>query len=676
MMKTGNDFLREPGKQMATSHALEDLSRRIVSGYPILVTYTLEERRWERELKNLADEMGLGFTTWSLTAGTNSKGQLSEADPVKFFEEIVQNYEPGHLFLIKDLHRSFDDFRVVRRLRDLIQTLIEQRKTLILIGPNEEVPVEISKDVAILDLPMPGVEEFRELIQSVIADDSGQITVQPTAKQVDSLVNAVLGLTIEEARKALVQALQFAEEITDDTFTRIVSEKRRMVQGSNLLEFFDLDEGIEDVGGLDGLKDWIIQRSEAFSADAQDRGIANPKGVLLAGVQGCGKSLSAKAIAKLLHFPLVRMDLGNLLESGRGMSEQNLRDVLHVMETIAPSVLWLEEIDKAFAGFVGEEDDDPTISRIVGRFLTWLQEHTAPVFVVATANRIANLPPELLRRGRFDELFFVDLPTFEERISIFQIHLKRRGWKPDQFDLEELSNETDQYSGAEIETIVNSAIIESYAEHRLLTNEDLFKSIERTVPLSVTMEDEIFNLREWARTRCRPATLDHRVIRVMEEETRRGEAPGPDAAEVPKWLQLVQHGQIPAAVVDYIQEFNQATWEQLLAAFEPYTDVRGQYGLVLRSDPKIVIWNRMSKSFVDVLLEFIAGRRVYLHPVVIGRYPEESRIKLPVIEELPEERLNSPVWMPTELRLLPRPEGSGRFGRVARIKMGSAKTGS
>ena len=659
---------------MTTANAIEDLSRRISSGYPILVTQTLEEARWEKEFGNLATELGRKLTSWSMTGGGTLQGDGLPSDPVDFLNSAINGFEEGHLFLLKDLHRSFDDFRVIRKLRDLIPELIRQRKTLILIGPIEDVPVEISKDIALLELPMPGVEEFRDLLQQLVTDESNPVTVTPTPEEQESLINAVLGLTIEEARKALVQALHSADEINDDVFGQLVAEKRRMVQGSNLLEFFDLDEGIDDVGGLDGLKEWIIQRADAFSTDAQDRGIANPKGVLLAGVQGCGKSLSARAIAKLLHFPLVRMDLGNLLESGRGISEQNLRDVLHLMETISPSVLWLEEIDKAFAGFTGDADDDPTVARIVGRFLTWLQEHTSPVFVVATANRIESLPPELLRRGRFDELFFVDLPNFHERISIFKIHLSRRGWKPDQFDLEELSNETEQYSGAEIETIVNSAIIESYAEKRLLTDADLHESIERTVPLSVTMEDEIFQLREWARTRCRPATLDHRVIRVMEEETRRGEAPKPEADEVPKWLQLAQHGQIPAAVIDYLQEHNHATWSKLLNDFEAYVEVRGQYGIVLRSDPKIVIWTRMSREIVDILLDFISGRRLYLHPTPVEEYPDESRLNLPALTELPEERVTSPAWMPTDLRLMPRSEGTGRYGRVARIKMGKTKS--
>ena len=257
------------------------------------------------------------------------------------------------------------------------------------------------KDLFVMELPLPGLEEIREVLNEVRDTLPGDVAMD--FAQEEHLLKAVLGLTAEEARKAFARALQDRDEVDDTVYAGLVSEKRHMVQGSDLLEFFDLDESIDDIGGLEGLKAWIAERAEAFSTDAQSRGISNPKGVLLAGVQGCGKSLSAKAIARLLGFPLVRMDLSTLLESTRGTSEQNLREVLHTMETIAPSVLWLEEIDKAFAGFDTEAATDATIARIVGRFLTWLQEHTAPVFVVATANNVARLPPELLRRGRFDE---------------------------------------------------------------------------------------------------------------------------------------------------------------------------------------------------------------------------------------------------------------------------------
>ena len=445
-----------------------------------------------------------------------------------------------------------------------------------------------------------------------------------------------------------------------------------MVQGAQLLEFFDLDEGIDDVGGLEGLKEWITQRSEAFSVDARARGIGNPKGVLLVGVQGCGKSLSAKAIARLLGFPLVRLDLSTLLEATRGSSEQNLRDVLRVMETIAPSVLWMEEIDKAFAGFDEEAASDATLSRILGRFLTWLQEHEEPVFVVATANNVSRLPPELLRRGRFDELFFVDLPNYSERQAILEIHLRRRGWKPEKFDIDELAEQTEGFSGAEIETVVNSAVIESYSQGRLLAQKDLLDARDVTVPLSVTMEDQIFHLREWARARCRPATPDSRLRQVMDEESRRGEtavADGADAVPTHKWAELAEHGQIDAALIELVRLHDALPFHRLEQELADYMQTSGEYGLSLKSDPKIVLWTRISRELADLLTRFIEGKRLYLHPANAETYSKGRTLTLPALSEVPEAKMDKPAWLPTTLRLIPSGQGA-RLSRIARIRMG------
>ena len=655
---------------MRTFDALEDLQRRIQAGYPVLMLRTYEEQRWSNSIADLALELDRGLVSWSITAGPQpplSSESHENGLALDFLEQITE-YPEDHLFLVKDLHPFLNDPAVVRKIRDMLDDLVRERKSLLLMSPVEEVPIELLKDVFVLDLPLPGPDEIREVLETVLHERPDDISVRPDARQEDHIISAVLGLTASEIRHALAQTLSGREEIDEDVYAELVAEKRRMVQGSNLLEFFDLDEDIKDVGGLEGLKAWIVERSEAFTSDAQTQGISNPKGVLLAGVQGCGKSLSAKAIARLLGFPLVRLDMGNLLESARGSSEQNLRDVLQLMETISPAVMWMEEIDKAFAGFTDEATTDATMSRILGRFLTWLQEHTSPVFVVATANNVTSLPPEMLRRGRFDELFFVDLPNFHERKAIFEIHLQKRGWKPEKFDIEGLANETEGYSGAEIEQIVNSAIIEAHAQNRMPSQEDLDAGRERTVPLSVTMEDEIFRLREWARTRCRPATIDYRVIQVMEEEERRGEAPEQEKIEVPKWIQLAEHGQIQAAIVEHIRLHDHVNWEQLSRDLKEYTPTSGEYGLVLRSDPQVVIWNRMSRTWADMLSSYLNGKRFYLHPVPADEFTG-PRPQLPVLETLPDERIDRPVWFPTKFRLLPPATGSGRLGRVARIRM-------
>ena len=654
---------------LTTAAALEDLRLRVVAGYPLLLLRTYEEERWTRALGELCGEMEKGLVTWSETAGAEPPVRDVVHEPLEFLRQTAE-YPEDHVFLLKDLHPHLKEAAVVRQLRDLIPGLRARRQSILLVTPVDDVPVELMKDLFVMELPLPGLEEIREVLNDVRG--ALPADVQMDGAQEEHLLKAVLGLTAEEARKAFARALQNREDIDDTVYAGLVAEKRHMVQGSDLLEFFDLDESIDDIGGLEGLKSWINERAEAFSADAQSRGISNPKGVLLAGVQGCGKSLSAKAIARLLGFPLVRMDLSTLLESTRGSSEQNLREVLHTMETIAPSVLWLEEIDKAFAGFDAESTTDATIARIVGRFLTWLQEHTSPVFVVATANNVARLPPELLRRGRFDELFFVDLPNFYERKAIFEIHLKRRGWKPEMFDVEALANRADEYSGAEIEQIVNSAIIESYSQGRMLTDDDLEQSRDRTVPLSVTMEDQIFALREWARTRCRPATLDSRLAQMLDEEERRGEtnvADGSGGAPKLKWLELAEYGQIGPAIIEYVRFHDHVPLDQLVTDFSKFTETSGEYGLVLNADTKAVVWTRMSRDLADHLAAFVAGKRLYLNPTKPETY-EERKLELPTLANLPAEKLDRPAWMPMTLRLVPPVGGSSRYGRLARIKLG------
>ena len=667
---------------MTTAASLDDLRSRILAGESLLFLQTFEEERWEEELAELAAELERGLVVWSVTAGPQPRVDSSEngeSGPIGFLSQIAA-YPEEHLFLLKDVHPFFDDPKVVRKVRDMLGELAESRKTLLFIGPVAELPLELRKDATVITLPMPGVEEMRAELADVLHSFSstGSETaeaIEPTPQQEDHLVKAVMGLTVREAGRAFRRALLGRDEIDESVYAELVAQKRHMVEGSDLLEFFDLDDGVADIGGLEGLKEWLAQRSEAFTTEAKEQGISNPKGMLLLGVQGCGKSLTARATARLLGFPLIRMDISNLLDSTRGLSEQNLRDALHVVETIAPSVLWLEEIDKAFAGFSEEAIGDATMSRIVGQFLTWLQEHEDPVFVVATANDVSHLPPELMRRGRFDEIFFVDLPNFHERKHILNIHLQKRGWKTDKFDLEELSNLTEGYSGAELEQIVNSAIIEAHATGRVLSQSDLDAERERTVPLSVTMEDEIFQLREWARSRTRPATPEHRVLDVMEAEQRTGEDKqvddGAGAVIAAKWVELADAGQHRAAVIEHVRLHDHVTLAKLQTDFSKYLDTTGTYGLVLRSDTKVVVWNRMSREFVDLLADVIAGKRLYLNPVPVDNYPEKSnRPKLPAVDKLPDDKVNSPVWLPTELRLIPPPMGSKRFSRVARIRMG------
>ncbi|MGE5195399.1 MAG: AAA family ATPase [Deltaproteobacteria bacterium] len=661
---------------MTTSEALDQIRSRILSSYALLYLKTWEEERWEAALAELALEIERGLVIWTVTDGPqppSGNGTDRRGDPLAFLEQI-EAYPPDHLFLVKDFHPYLRDPRVVRKLRDLTAKLGSQRKTLLFIGPIVEIPIDLKKEAFEFDLPMPGLEEMRNELAGVIEqlEAAGEKLPELSPEFEEKLLKAVLGLTAGEARKALQLALSGREQLDDEVFKTLVAEKRHLVQGSDLLEFYDLEEGVRDVGGLEILKEWLEQRAEAFTERAREQGIPVPKGVLLLGIQGCGKSLTARATARLLGFPLVRLDVANLLSGDRGSSERNMRDVLRLMETIAPAVLWLDEIEKGFAGVGGDGDKstDATMSRIMGGFLTWMEARKAPVFVVATANSVANLPPEMLRRGRFDELFFVDLPNYHERKHIISIHLAKRGWKPEKYDLAKLANKTEGYSGAELEQIVVSAMIDAYGQGRVLAQEDLEKSKEQSVPLSVTMEEKVFALREWAASRCRRATSDSRVTQMLEEEQRQAEFLEEEEEAREQWMELAEHGQLNAAVVEYLRRCDVALFPKLQEDFTPFLTTVGDQGLALRADPNVVLWSGMSQELATLLSTLISQRRIYIHPMPAETYKAMAKgLKLPVVTELGEGKQPRPVWMPAAFRLLPLAGGSSRFARVARIKL-------
>ncbi|HUG91591.1 MAG TPA: AAA family ATPase [Planctomycetaceae bacterium] len=658
---------------MATTETLDDLRSRILAGYTLIFLQTWEEERWEHELGTLAEEIERGLVVWSATAGPQPPANAGDgklAGPLEFLDRLPQ-YPAEHLFLLKDFHPYWRQPEVIRKVRDLLPSLGSERKALLFMGPTTDVPLELRKEAIQIELPLPGLQELREELQVVLHEDArgaeAGLKIDPDDEE--RLLKAVLGLTAREARKALARALAGRERIDGDVFGQLVSEKKRMVEGSDLLEFQDLDEGVDDVGGLNGLKDWLGQRAEAFTERARAQGIPLPKGAMLLGVQGCGKSLTARATARLLSFPLVRLDVSSLLSADQGASERNMRDVLRLMETIAPAVLWLDEIEKGFAGTT-DAGQNATMKRLFGQFLTWMEERDTPVFVVATANQIADLPPELLRRGRFDELFFVDLPNYHERVQIFAIHLRKRGWKPEKYDLEELASISEGFSGAEIEQIVISAMLNSYGQGRILSQEDLKHARQDTVPLSVTMEEKIYELREWARPRCRPATYDSRVMQMLDEEERRGALDPEAGREDREWAALAEHGQLNAAVVEYIRRYDYVTFPQLEQAFAEFLPTEGEVGLALRSDPNVVLWVGLSPEFSEVIAKLIAARRLYVHRTPLDRYQADGNaLRLPPLDDLPAERLKRPAWLPVCLRDLPPEEGAGPFARVARMKL-------
>jgi hypothetical protein len=503
-------------KASAADEAKQRITALLRAGYPFLYLATWEEDRWTATLSDLALAVGRGIVTWSATEGPQPRlndNQLP-GGPGEFLDQI-DLYPSEHAFLVRDFHPYLSDPMVVRRLRDLAQTAAAQQKTLLFMGPTLPIPVELERDFVVLDLPLPEIDDLRPILQDTLATRrNGKIKM--TREQEDQILRSCLGLTEPQSRKLLQRAFLDHDQVTDDVLWSIISEKRQLLKGTDLLEFWDVSEKLEDIGGVVWLKEWLSRRVDAYSERARMFRLPQPKGILLFGVQGCGKSLTARVAARVFNFQLVRFDVSGVLSATRGSSEQRMRDVLKAVESVAPVVLWLDEIEKGFGGVA--TSDDSAMTRVFGTFITWLQENRKPVFVIATANQVHNLPAELLRKGRFDELWFVDLPTFEERRQIFDIHLRKRGWDPARFDIDALAKNADKFSGAEIEQVVLGAMYEAFGQHRVLRQSDLVDVQFATVPLSVTMEEQIDNLRHWAISRARPATPTSAVMEMIAEE--------------------------------------------------------------------------------------------------------------------------------------------------------------
>lgn len=493
-----------PNKQEAE---LEVLVR---ARYPLIYMISWEEARVEAMLRRLGAKQGKKVFCWSSTQGVIQDGGRDAAakEPAAALEYVAKSDQPG-LFVLKDFHAYMKDPRIIRSLRDLVQGLKTSYKTLILLSPVLEIPVELEKDVTVVDYDLPGADELLALFQQVIAaaKEGGRFQVDIKAGEGEKLIHAALGMTLSEAENAIARAIVKDSRLSAEDVDVILEEKQQIIRKSRLLEYFEAREEFGQIGGLELLKDWLGKRGQAFSEKAREFGLPQPKGLLLLGVQGCGKSLTCKAISGLWKLPLLRLDMGSIFGGLVGQSEENMRRAIKTAESVAPCILWLDEIEKGLAGTQSSGNSDAgTTARVFSTFLTWLQEKTKPVFVAATANNIEQLPPELLRKGRLDEIFFVDLPNLAERREIFRIHLKRKKRDPAKFNLEALGGQTAGFSGAEIEQVVVSALYDAYALQREVSQSDLEASARALVPLSVTMKEGIARLRDWASSRARPAS--------------------------------------------------------------------------------------------------------------------------------------------------------------------------
>lgn len=480
--------------------------RSITGRYPLTFIISWEEDRVEKTLRDIAASLPnqtFKYVTWTVTGGMIEDGQVISdvSDPVAALDAIVQNQDPA-FYVLKDFHPFLKDRPdVIRKLRDVYYALKNRRCFVFLLGATLVLPVELKKEVEVIDFELPSYQELEALFDSVARafEKRGGVVDVPD-EQKRKFITALQGLTINEATHALTKLLTGKKVIDVSMSDSLHEEKRQITLKEGILEYVPHIVGLDDVGGLDALKEWLIRRSDALSDEARAYGLAPPKGVLVMGVTGCGKSLCVKAVANLWNLPLFRLDMNNMYAGLAGPPEEVFQRALKIMDSVAPAILWIDEIESGISDKTGEG----SASRVLGFFLTWMQEHESSVFVAATANRIDLLPAEVLRRGRFDQIFFIDLPSPEEREQIFQVHLRRaKDSAPiGKFHLTQLSKATKLWSGAEIEQAVISGMFDAFSERRPMTVDDLYRSISRIVPLATTMSEQIKRLRSWAHDRA------------------------------------------------------------------------------------------------------------------------------------------------------------------------------
>ncbi|MBL8047086.1 MAG: AAA family ATPase [Chthonomonas sp.] len=480
--------------------------------YPILYIQSWEEERVELALGEICKKLNRKLHTWSVTQGfrpamVNTNMNKPAGQLPSELEALAQVHEAPEftVIILKDYHAYLRDNRVVRLLRDLAVKLRGKSQTLILLSPSLTLPTELEKDVTVVEFPLPNRDEISarldEILAAVKGNENLDLTLTPEDREI--IVKSSQGLTLEEVESSFARS--FVEKKRLDVET-VLEEKKQIVRKSGLLEYYPPNNSMNDVGGHDLLKDWLEKRKSSFTDKAKEFGIPAPKGVLLLGVQGCGKSLVAKAIATSWNLPMLKLDVGRIFGSLVGQSEENIRKAIRVAESVAPCILWADELEKGFAGVAGSgSGDSGTTARVFSTFLTWMQEKTKPVFLIATANDVSKLPPELLRKGRFDEIFFIDLPDEAERREILSIHLKKRKRDAANFDLEALAKQTIGFSGAELEQVVIAALFTAFDAGRELQTDDLMAEGRTQVPLSRMMAEDIAELRQWASMRTRPS---------------------------------------------------------------------------------------------------------------------------------------------------------------------------
>jgi hypothetical protein len=490
-----------------------DKFEELVAGRYCCISIVTDEERYALEIVRQA-ALGLKRDMWIWSASEGVREGLLEGSPSVAATDTaaaglanLAGAKPGSICVTLDLADHLKSGKALRILRDIIDGFDRTGITIVMIDSEDNLPEVIKSYSRPFELSFPDEKELLEIIRATLQriHRKKPIEVGISQKGLDTIVRNLRGLTRRQAVRIISDTVAGNFRFDDDDINVVIAGKRRMIQRGGLLEYIQTPLDLSEIGGMTRLKKWLNQRKDAFGPDAVQFGLQPPRGVLMLGVQGAGKSLCAKAIATAWHQPLLRMDPGALYASFIGESERNLRDALRQTEMMSPVILWIDEIEKAFASAASRSADGGLSQRMFGTLLTWLQEREAPVFVVATANDIGALPPELLRKGRFDEIFFVDLPDAGVRREIFAIHLRKRNRDPSQFDLDALAHASEGRSGSEIEQAVISALHEAYADKTELDTERILTALNDSPPLSVTMAETVQCLRAWAKGRCVPA---------------------------------------------------------------------------------------------------------------------------------------------------------------------------
>lgn len=498
--------------------------------YPVLYLTSFEYDRTKQKIEGIINVLrsegkDVRIFNWNCVDGLRGlNGDKPQPVINKDGEEIVEPEEvlkyilndkdvSKDVFVLEDFNNYIEEENVKYYIRSIAERARHTNTHVIILSAIYKLPVELEKYVTVLNIPLPDRFDMEKTLGVV----ERQCKINLSMEMRNRMVDAALGMTSMEADLAFCLAAVKNDLGPNAPYT-VSSEKEQIIKKSGILDYFPKNESLKDVGGMEILKDWLFKRQKAYEKKARDFGLQEPKGLLLLGVPGCGKSLTAKSIASFWNMPLLRLDIGKVYQGLVGSSEDNIRKAIATAEAVAPCVLWIDEIEKGLNGVQSSGSTDGGVtSRIFSTILTWMQEKTSPVFVVATANNINLLPPELLRKGRFDEIFFVDLPTVQERQNIFSIHLRKKGQDPSRFPMGILGKKTEGFNGAEIEECIKEAMFAAYVQNPdepKLEAAHIVEAIEKTVPLSTTMKEQITNLREWAKTRAKNAseelTIDNR----------------------------------------------------------------------------------------------------------------------------------------------------------------------